>query len=147
MARKTNSKPRATGTGATGLQAVLTASLVLLDKPNPPPAAFRVAWGFEKGRTVIAKETPRSLELQAVRWQDLIETVDALGDAAAAIEEWRKAHPAERGGVGLAVVADHAASLVTTLHGHVQTIVDLSPTLRASMRMLEARQAKTGGAA
>ncbi|MPZ34882.1 MAG: hypothetical protein GEV13_28520 [Rhodospirillales bacterium] len=34
MARKTNRKPRATGTGATGLQAVLTASLALLAKPT-----------------------------------------------------------------------------------------------------------------
>ena len=146
---KTNRKPRAIGAGAvtSALQSTLAASLALLDRPAVPTGAYRIAWGYQEGRTVIAKETPYSLELQAARWQDLIETVEGLGEAAAAIEDWRKTHTLMYGSVGLAVAAGHAASLVTTLHARIQTVVDLSPTLRASLRRLEARQAKTGGAA
>lgn len=154
MTRKTNRKPRAIGTGAakpqplSALQTTLQASLALLDNANATThQRFCVRWGFENGRTIIAKETPHSLELQARRWQLLVDTVEDLGEAAAAIRDWRQTHTLMHGSVGLAVVADHAASLVIGLREHVRTIADLSPTLRASLRRLEARQAKTGGAA
>jgi hypothetical protein len=105
---------------------------------------FCVRWGFENGRTIIAKETPHSLELQARRWQLLVDTVEDLGEAAAAIRDWRQTHTLMHGSVGLAVVADHAVTLVGELREHVRTMADLSPTLRVSLRRLEARQAKGG---
>lgn len=150
MARKTNNKPRATGAGAvhcspvTGLQAVLSASLALLDRPNAPPSAYRVVWGAEGSRPIIVKETPYSLELQGRRWQELVDTVEALSEAASAVRDWRNTHALTYGSVGLAVIADRLASLVPALREHIETMADLSPTLRASVRRLEARQAKHG---
>jgi hypothetical protein len=123
----------------------LSASLALLDKPTAPPSSYRIAWGYQEGRTVIAKETPRSLELQAVRWQLVVETVDALTEAASAVQDWRNTHTLTAGSVGLAVIADRLASLVPSLQEHVGTMEDLSPTLRAAMRQIEARKARKGG--
>ena len=153
MARKTNRKPRATnGTGAakaplSALHATLQTSLALLDNTKATThQRFCVRWGFEDGRTIVAKETPRSLALQAEHWQLLVDTAEDLGEAAAAIRDWRQTHTLMQGSVGLAVVADHAATLVAELRSRVQTMATLSPTLRASLRRVEARQAKGGAA-
>ena len=153
MARKTNRKPRATATGAaksqplSALHTTLQASLALLDNTKATThQRFCVRWGFEDGRTIVAKETPRSLALQAEHWQLLVDTAEDLGEAAAAIRDWRQTHTLMHGSVGLAVVADHAATLVAELRSHVRTMTTLSPTLRASLRRVEARQAKGGAA-
>jgi hypothetical protein len=153
-AKSTLPKPRATGTRAAksqplaALHTTLQASLALLDNTKATThQRFSVRWGFENGHSVIAKETPYSLELQAVRWQYVVDTVVALGEAASAVHDWRDTHTLTHGSVGLAVIADRLAALVPTLREHVETMADMSPTLRASLRRLEARQAKTGGAA
>ena len=153
MARKTNRKPRATnGTGAakaplSALHATLQASLALIDNEKATThQRFSMRWGFENGRTIVAKETPRSLVLQAEHWKRLVDTAEDLGEAAAAIHDWRQTHTLMHGSVGLAVVADYAATLVAELREHVRTMATLSPTLRASLRRIEARQAKGGAA-
>ena len=154
MARKTHRKPRATGAGAiagfrpvSGLHAALSVSLALLDKPNAPASAYRIAWGHREGRTVIVRDTPRSLELQARYWIDLTKAVETLGEAASAVADWRAANSAGSGGTALTVMADHLASLAPTVHERVQTIIDLSPTLRAAMHQVEARQTQKREAA
>ena len=153
MTRKPNRKPRATATGAaksqplSALHTTLQASLALLDNTKATThQRFCVRWGFEDGRTIVAKETPRSLALQAEHWQLLVDTAEDLGEAAAAIRDWRQTHTLMHGSVGLAVVADHAATLVAELRSRVRTMATLSPTLRASLRRIEARQAKGGAA-
>lgn len=57
-----------------------------------------------------------------------------------AVADWRAANTVENG-VALGVLADHLASLAPGVYDRAQTIVDLSPTLRAAMRQVEARQA------
>ena len=63
MARKTNRKPRATATGAaksqplSALHTTLQASLALLDNTKVTThQRFCVRWGFEDGRTIVAKK-------------------------------------------------------------------------------------------
>ena len=83
---------------------------------------------------------------QAELWQGVTVTVDTLGEAASAVRDWRETHTLTHGSVGLAVIADRLASFIPALQEHVETLVDLSPTLRASVHRLEQRQARTGDA-
>jgi hypothetical protein len=78
---------------------------------RPPSSPCRVEWGVESGRSVVAKETRSSRELQAVRWQRLVATAEALNEVACAIREWRRQNTVTVGHVGLAVAAAHAATL------------------------------------
>jgi hypothetical protein len=151
MARNTTHKPRGARpprrSPASGLHAALAASLALLDNKNAPASlSHRVVWGQDGTRPAIVKETPRSLELQAVRWCDIVDASEALGEAASALQDWHKTHRVLYGDIGLAVLADYMAKLVPTLRGHIATMEDLNPTLRASVRRLAARQVKEGAA-
>jgi hypothetical protein len=94
---------------------------------------------------VIVKETRASREVQAFRWQQLVGTAEALNEVACAIREWRRQNTVTVGHVGLAVAAAHVTTLVPALIQHINSMANLSPTLRASLRALEARQAEQGG--
>ena len=78
---------------------------------------------------------------------DLIQAVEKLNEAAEAVADWRATNTVAKGGATLAMLADHVASLVPMAHEQLQTIIDLSPTLRAAMRQVEARRAQKGGVA
>jgi hypothetical protein len=113
-------------------------------KSTPKRAASspcRIKWGVEGGRQVIAKETRASREVQALRWQQLVATAEALKEVACAIREWRSQNTVTAGHVGLGVAAAHVTTLVPALIEHINSMANLSPTLRASRRALEARQA------
>lgn len=126
-----------------GLHAALTASLALLDNPNALDSlSHRVVWGQDGTRPIVVKETPRSLAMQAWYWLGLIETIEGLNDAAAAVAEWRAANTAASGSVALGVLADHLASLAPTVHERAQIVIDMSPTFRTAMRQVEARRKK-----
>jgi hypothetical protein len=140
-------RSKAVRSPATGLQAALAASLALLDDPKAPSRlTTRVHWDKSTTSPVIAKETPRSLALQAERWRDIVGTLAELTEVACAIREWRRANTVEPGMFGLAVLAAHVTTLMPALEHQVAIMEDLSPTLRASMRRLEARQTKGGAA-
>jgi hypothetical protein len=101
-------------------------------------AARRGAGGHRGGAT----QTPWSLELQARYWLALLETIEGLNEAATAVADWRAANTVASCSSALAVMADRLASLAPSVHDRVQTIINLSPTLRAAMRQIEARQAQ-----